>query len=83
MPCSARPEQAAARAVQFAPLFDDGAIKLTARAVCLKENGYHYRIELCARPLRLPAAVSGNSKIHAMSGTAAGRRRVGAHSSIR
>jgi hypothetical protein len=49
--------RAAARAVQFAPLFDEGAIKLTARAVCLIDNGNHYRIELCAPTLRLPAAV--------------------------
>lgn len=62
VPCSVRPEQAAACAVQSAPLLDDGLIKLTARATHPISDGYHYRLELCARTFRLPAAVSHDSK---------------------
>ncbi len=31
---------------------------LTARAVCKVSNGYTFRLELCAHPLRLPATIA-------------------------
>ncbi len=47
--------------MQLAPLFDDGLIKLAAKAIRPISFGCQYRLELCARPFRLPAAVSDNS----------------------
>jgi len=46
------------RARQFAPLYDGGAIKLTARAVRKVSNDYKFRLELCAHALSLPATIA-------------------------
>jgi len=56
--------QAVARAVQFAPLFDDGLIKLTARAICEINHCYPYELELYAPTLRPPAVVSDIACTH-------------------
>jgi len=48
--------QAAAHAVQNAPLFDEGMVKLTARAIREVRHGYQIRLKLIAPTLRLPIA---------------------------